>query len=456
MIPENIKRGNFGSRFGFVLAAAGSAIGLGNIWRFPYVAAENGGGAFVLLYLVFILGIGVPVIIAELSVGRASQKNPVGAFRALAPGSWWPAIGGIGVLTGFGILSFYSVVAGWTLGYIVKTLKGDFLGGITGEESGAAFDAMSQTAWVTILLTAIFMLLTILVVRGGVSKGIERAAKILMPVLFVLLVFLAVRAVTLPGAGEGLRHLFSFEYEKITIQVVVKALGQAFFSLSLGMGAMITYGSYLQRKENLTVAGATVAGFDTLIALLAGVIIFPALAAAGVDPESGPPLVFVVLPTIFDSLPMGNLFGLAFYVLLAIAALTSTVSLLEVVVSYFIDERGWRREVATWTFGGLCLLLAIPSALSQGAVPWLSEFMGMGFQTLLETIFADYSLSVGGVLICVFVGWRWGIDPALEEIRRSGDRFALAPLWRILIMVVCPLAIAIVLGFTLWSQFWGA
>ncbi|MCA9711556.1 MAG: sodium-dependent transporter, partial [Myxococcales bacterium] len=361
--------GQFGSRLGFILAAAGSAIGLGNIWRFPYTAGEYGGAAFVLVYLGFVALIGIPVLLAELAIGRASGKNPVGAFVALDPGQSkaWPMVGRLGVITGFGILSFYSVIAGWTLSYLGRALKGDFAATVSPEQSGAIFEQIIASPGETVAMTAVFLLLTAVVVRGGVGGGIERAAKVLMPMFFVILLVLAGRALTLPGGGAGLRFLFSPDFSKLTGTAVMSALGQALFSLSLGMGAMITFGSYLQKKERLGTAGISVAVFDTAIAILAGLIIFPALFTVGVEPSAGPGLVFVAMPAIFDQLPAGQAFGVAFYALLAVAALTSTISLLEVVVAYFVGERGWERERAVWTVTGACLLLAVPSALSQGA-----------------------------------------------------------------------------------------
>ncbi len=426
-------RGGFGSRIGFVLAAAGSAIGLGNVWRFPYTAGQHGGAAFVVIYLVCVAAICVPVLFAELAIGRASRKNPVGAFASLAPGSWWPAVGGLGVLTGFAILAFYSVVAGWTLGYLGRALLGTFADPLTHEQSVALFERIEGAGIIPVLLTAGFLLLTALVVRGGVEAGIERAAKILMPVFFVLLVAMAIRAMTLEGSAAGLAFFLKPDLSKIDGGVFMGALGQAFFSLSLGMGAMITYGSYLSRGDRMPGAAISVALADTVIAVLAGLIIFPTIFAAGGDPQAGPGLVFVVLPSIFGKLPAGFLFAIAFYSLLVIAALTSTVSLLEVVVSYFVDERGWRRERATWLVTFACFLLAVPSALSGNFLDWQS------------ILFGNYALTIGAMLICVFVGWRWGIPAAVEEIGRGGAPMPLAPLWGLIIRWIAPVAIAGVL-----------
>ncbi len=453
MIPENLERGNFGSRLGFVLAAAGSAIGLGNIWRFPYFAGEHGGGAFVVVYLVFVALLGIPVLLAELSIGRASQKSPVGAFGVLAPGSAWPLVGVLGVTCAFAILAFYSVVAGWTLGYLYESVTGGLDGLTTADESGALFVGMIGSPVLPIALTAAFILLTGLVVQGGVKSGIERASKILMPVFFILLVVLAVRAVTLPGGSAGLSFLFGFDWSKITTTVVMSALGQALFSLSLGLGAMITYGSYLPRRENLWTSGVTVAAFDTSIALLAGVIIFPALFAAGGDPAAGPGLVFVTMPTVFNALPGSTIIGIAFYTLLVIAALTSTISLLEVIVSYFIDERGWSRRAATWSLAGACFLLAVPSALSQGAWAPTSKggLFGRDFLDLQSIVFGNYALSLGALFICLFVGWRWGIAAAAREIEHGGHAFSLKTAWSVLIRFVCPLAVVVILGFIIYT-----
>jgi NSS family neurotransmitter:Na+ symporter len=439
-------RGQFGSRIGFILAAAGSAIGLGNIWRFPYTAGENGGGAFVLIYLAFVGLIGVPVLLAELSMGRSSQRNPVGAFRALVPSKFWPLVGGLGVLAGFAILSFYSVVAGWTFGYIYKAFVGELSGGLTAEQSTALFEGLIGNPGVAIGLSLGFLTLTVLVVRGGVHGGIERAAKILMPLFFLLLVVLAIRANMLEGAGKGRDFIFQVDFSKIDGSVVVSALGQALFSLSLGMGAMITYGSYLSKSENLPFSGITVAVFDTMIALLAGLIVFPALFAAGVKPTEGAGLVFVVVPTILDSLPFPSAFGVAFYSLLGIAALTSTISLLEVVVAYFVDERGWKREKAVWWIGGGAFLLSIPSALGNGAVAGLSNFIGSNsFLDVQNILFGDLSLGVGALMLCIFVGWAWGVPKALEEIGAGGHRLPASGLWGVLVRFVCPLAVAAVL-----------
>ena len=443
-------RGQWSSRFGFILAAAGSAIGLGNIWRFPYSAGEGGGGIFVLLYLFFVIAIGIPVQFAELSVGRTTKRNPVGAFKALAPKSFWPIVGGLGVLTGFGILAFYSVIAGWTVGYLYQAVSGG-LGSITSaEQSGILFGQITTDPLIAIGLTAVFLILTVLVVRGGVAGGIERIAKVLMPVLFVILVLLAITAMSLPGGMNGVSYLFEPDFSELNFTVVMGALGQALFSLSLGMGAMITYGSYFPDDANLWQSGVLVAIADTVIAILAGLIIFPALFSQGMDPQAGPGLVFITLPTIFSAMPAGHIVGIAFYFLLAIAALTSTISLLEVVVCYFVDERGWKRNTAAWLMGGVCLVLAIPSALSQGAVPALGAngiFGAWDFLTLNNNIWGNYSLSIGAIMICLFVGWKWGVPKALEALELGPHPMPAKPVWGFLVRFLCPLAVFAVLVF---------
>ena len=446
-------RGQWSGKLGFILAAAGSAIGLGNIWRFPFSVAEGGGGVFVLIYLFFVISIGVPVILAELSIGRKTELNPVGAFKKLFPDSWWPALGGLGVITGFAILAFYSVIAGWTVGYLVKAVTGEFSTVISAEQSGQIFGELTGSAGVAVLLTAIFMLLTVLVVRGGISNGIERATKVLMPLLFVLLVLLAVRSITLPGGWEGVKFLFQPDFSELSTGVVIDALGQALFSLSLGMGAMITYGSYFPKEENLAQAGASVALFDTTIAVLAGLIIFPALFYADVDLAAGPGLVFVTLPTIFGALPAGNLFAIAFYGLLAIAALTSTISLMEVVASYFIDERGWKREKAVWVIGAICFVLAIPSALGNGAVGFFNDFaFGLDFMSVQDKMWGTYSLSFGAFLICVFVGWKWGVPAAVQSLEGGGHTLPAAGIWGFLVRYVCPIAVVIAFLYAVWPS----
>lgn len=439
---------------GFIMAAAGSAIGLGNIWRFPYMAGENGGGAFLLIYLGFVLLIGIPVILSELAIGRQTERNPVGAFKALVPGTLWPWVGGLGILTGFGILAFYSVIAGWTLSYLWGAITGLYGGPMTAEASNELFTQLIGDPGMSIMLMAIFLILTVVVVRGGISGGIEKATRILMPVLLVILLVLAVRAMTLPGAGEGLEYLLRPDFSKINVGVIISALGQALFSLSLGMGAMITYGSYFPNSENLHGAGISVAFFDTFIAILAGLIIFPALFAVGVAPNAGPGLVFVVLPSIFGSLPAGQFFAIAFYALLAIAALTSTISLLEVVVSYFVDEKGWNRTKAAWLIGAGCFVLAVPSALSQGASDFFSSLPGFGtdFLNLNNIIWGNYSLSIGALAMCVFVGWKWGVPKALESLQSSGHPLAAAGAWGVLVRYVCPIAVGIILVYIIVTQ----
>jgi NSS family neurotransmitter:Na+ symporter len=445
----------FGSRLGFILAAAGSAVGLGNIWRFPYMTADNGGAAFVLLYLGCVLLIGVPVLLAELSMGRASGKNAVGAFEALDPsgGKRWRWVGGLGVITGVAILSFYSVVAGWTLSYTGRALAGAFAEPLSAAQSGALFESVIGSPVESVTMAGAFLVLTALVVRGGVSGGIERASKVLMPAFFVMLVVLAVRAVTLPGGEAGVRFLLEPDFSEITATSVMSAMGQALFSLSLGMGGMITYGAYLQKHERLGTAGASVALFDTGVAITAGLMVFPTLFAVGVDPgQGGPGLVFVAMPAIFEQLPAGQAFGVAFFALLVVAAWTSTIALLEVVVAYLVGERGWTRETAVWASTAACFALAVPSALSQGAVPGLGDVVfGKTFLDLMSIVFGNVALTVGALAIAVFVGWRWGARKALDEM----NGLPLAAVWVVAIKLVCPLATAGVMIYILVTgNFW--
>jgi len=433
-------RDTWGSKLAFVLAAAGSAIGLGNIWGFPTVAGQNGGAAFLVVYLLAVVFIGAPVMLAELIIGRKTQRNPVGAFRALSrPGSKWVAVGGLGVLTGVMILSFYSVIAGWTLAYVFKTAIGTFKPGV---DTAAIFGDVAGNAFAAIGWHFFFMVLTVGVVIGGV----------LMPALFVLLALLVARAVTLSGAPAGLHFYLNPDFSKIDVSVVLAAIGQAFFSLSLGMGAMITYGSYVSKTDDLVSSAFFVTGFDTLIAFMAGLIIFPTLFHAGLEPGTGGPgMVFVVLTSLLGSIPPapygGIVFGTGFFLLLAIAALTSSVSLLEVAAAWLIDERKVSRHKAAIWLGAIAFVIGIPSALANGAVGWLSRLPGLGtdFLSFLFTVFGQYSLVIGSLLISLFIGWVWGTRAAGEEVRANDGKFPLGRTWTFLIRFVCPVAIVAIL-----------
>ncbi len=433
-------RGAWTSRFGFILAAAGSAIGLGNIWRFPYITGMQGGAAFVVVYIACVFAIGVPVLIAELTLGRHTSLNPVGAIRAVSKSRFWPLVGYLGVATGVGILSYYAVIAGWTIGYIYRTIA----------HSTNSFGPFVADPTVEIGFFALFLLLTASVVVGGVERGIERWSKILMPLLLVILVGLIVFAMTLEGASKGVEFYLKPDLGKISGSTILAALGQAFFSLSLGMGTMITYGSYISKRENLMVSAGAVALSDTLIAVLAGLVIFPALFSVGQAPTQGPGLVFNVLPKIFEMMPGGTIVGVFFFVLLAIAALTSTVSLLEVPVAFLVDQKRWSRKKAVIIVSMIVFVVGLPSALSQGAVPALGSIAWLGgtdFLGVMDFLFGNLSLSLGGLLLAILVGWVWGSRKATEELLLgAGPSYAaLAPGWSFMLKFVCPLIIAAVL-----------
>ncbi|HSC27533.1 MAG TPA: sodium-dependent transporter, partial [Vicinamibacterales bacterium] len=387
-------RGTWGSRAGFVFAAAGSAVGLGNIWGFPTRVGQGGGAAFVLVYLACVTLICTPIIVAELAIGRRAKKDPVTAFSVIKPGSAWWLTGMLGVLAGVGILSFYSVIAGWTIAYTWYTGTGAVTG--TPEEFGRFFAAFVGNAPLTIGLTFLVLGVTAAVILGGVRSGIERVTRLLMPLLILLLLVLAARAITLPGAHEGLAYYLRPELARVwDVSVFNAALGQAFFSLSLGMGTMITYGSYLKPGDGITGAALWVVALDTAIALLAGFIIFPAgFSIDGFDPSTGGPgLIFTVLPRLFATLPGGHLFGAAFFILLLMAALTSTISLLEVPVAHLIDGHGWDRRNAVFAITAVTALLAIPSALANGAVGFFTSLpgLGMGFLDLMATVWNNFA-----------------------------------------------------------------
>ncbi len=446
-------RGSFGSRFGFILAAAGSAVGLGNIWGFPTKVGQGGGAAFVLVYLVCVFLICAPIMIAELAMGRRAKKDPVGAFRVIKPGTAWWLTGLLGVLAGVGILSFYSVIAGWTIAYIYFAASG----AVTGDSAatGAFFGQFVANPMLNIGLTFVVLAITAVTLLGGVRDGIERMTKALMPMLLILLVLLVARALTLPGAGAGLTYYLNPDFSKMfDIRVFNSALGQAFFSLSLGMGAMITYGSYLAKTENMARAAMWVVLVDTAVALMAGLIIFPAgFSLPNFDPSSsGPGLIFVVLPQLFATMPGGHLVGAAFFVMLTLAAITSTISLLEVPTSHLIDSHGWDRKRAVYVLTAITFLLAIPSALAQGASGFFSSLpgVGMGFLDVMAIMWNDFALPIGGFLLAIFVGHVWRADKALEELNEGGHMPG-AALWSFLIRWVCPAAIGVIIFFTAWD-----
>jgi NSS family neurotransmitter:Na+ symporter len=438
-------RGRWGSKIAFIFAASGSAIGLGNIWRFPMVVGQHGGAVFVFVYILAVVFIGFTVMLAELTIGRHAQRNPVGAIKHIKPRSPWKGIGFLGILTGICILSFYSVVAGWAAGYLIKTASGAFKGDITGGIADKIFTDFSSNPLQVLLFLFLVICITAFIISRGVKGGIERWTKVLMPILFLLIIFLAIRALTLPGAEKGLSFYLKPDFSKLNGTVILFALGQAFFSLSLGMGTMITYGSYIPKSDNLVSSAGWVCFSDTLIALLAGIIIFPTLfAIPGVEPTAGSGLVFKVFPLIFSKIPGGQIFGTLFFILLLVAAITSTISLLEVPVAYFVDERNWSRKKAAYLVGSLSFLVGIPSALSSGG---LKLFTKIDFMGKMNFIFGNVTLAFGAFLICLFLSYVWGVKKAFSEIASGNTHFRLRPLWAFSAKFLSPIAIIIILFF---------
>lgn len=394
-------RAVFVTRFGALAATVGSAVGLGNIWRFPYEAGTHGGGAFIIFYIAFVFMLGIPVLCAEFFMGRATRSNVFGAYRKLAPGKPWYLAGYIGISASLLILSFYSVVAGWTLEYFSMSITGNL--DFTGSAEGHSRFVELTTGWMPVVWTVLFLLCNFFILIGGVTKGIERMSNISMPILFFILLALCINSFFLPGLKEGLTFLFKPDFSKITSGVIISALGQAFFSLSLGLGCMMTYASYFNDRNRLGRTAVSTALLDTMVAILAGIIIFPAVFTYGVSPQAGPTLVFEVLPAIFYRLPAGDLWSALFFLLLFIASITSTVSMSEISITYFCEEKKMSRRRATVVSSLLGLCGGILCALSFGPLSDITIF-GMTFFNLFDYFSSNICLPLGGMICSIFVG----------------------------------------------------
>ncbi|WP_282033926.1 sodium-dependent transporter [Metabacillus indicus] len=432
------------SKLGFILAAAGSAIGLGAIWKFPYIAGVSGGGAFFFIFLLFTLLLGLPLLLAEFAVGRSTQKDAIQSYKAIAPGTKWFSVGYLGMITCFVLLSFYSVIGGWIILYLVKTLTGD-LNGLSQEQYGQLFGETITDPVLSVGAHFVFMAITIAVVAKGVQKGIERTSKFMMPVLFLLFIVLIFRSLTLDGAMEGVRFLFQPDFSKLTSETILAALGQSFFTLSVGVSVMVTYSSYLSKESNLPQSAFSIVGMNIFIVVLAGLAIFPAVFSFGLKPDAGPVLLFNVLPTVFNQMAFGMVFFAAFLVLFLFASLTSAFSMLEIIVSVLSKGDAEKRTKWSWTIGLLIFAVGIPSALSFGV--W-SEVNIFG-----KTIFdaADYLVSnilmpVGALLISVFVPLKMKKSALYEELSKGSSLSkGLFNVWFLLMRYVAPIAIFLVL-----------
>jgi len=478
---ELAKRDGFSSKFGIIAAAAGSAIGLGNIWKFPYITGENGGAAFIIIYLICIALIGAPVMLSEFIIGRRAQKNAVGAFKRLAPNTPWFLTGWMGIGAAFMILSFYGVVAGWTIHYVILSVQNVFSSWAEGESVTVFVDFISGSGgkwWLPIIYQVIFMALTASIVLGGIKDGIEKYSKILMPLLLGLIIILDIRAITLPGAGAGVEFLLMPKFSKIASNpsAVLDALGHAFFSLSLGMGTMITYGSYISKKEGLGSTSIQVTIADTLIALLAGLAIFPAVFAYGISPDEGAGLVFMTLPSVFAQMPLGVLFSIMFFGLLTVAALTSSVSILEVVVAYFKEELNMVRKKATIIAASIITLVGVLATLSYSQIKLFNGEVFPFFELIkvkekvdgvvvdeywtflqkhnffdwIDKISANVLLPLGGLFIILFVGHKMKKEDVQDELSNSGAlRISYYIVFEVLAKWVAPIGIILVFLYNL-------
>ncbi|HOF55594.1 MAG TPA: sodium-dependent transporter [Prolixibacteraceae bacterium] len=437
-------RESFTTKFGVIAATAGSAVGLGNIWRFPYLTGENGGAAFLVIYLVFVLVIGIPVMLSEFVIGRSARKNPYGAFKKLAPGKPWYLVGLMGVTAAFMILAFYTTVAGWTLEYLYQSVTNGFVNK-DGAQLSLMFSEFRSDTLRPLFWFLIFMGMTAGIIVLGVRKGIEKSTVIMMPLLFVILVILGIRSLTLPGSLDGLRFLFKPDFSKIDSSAILDALGQVFFSMSIGMGTLITYASYFPARDRLLSTSFSVALTDTLVAVLAGIVIFPAAFSFHIAPDEGTGLVFVTLPGIFQQMPGGAFFASLFFLLLAVAALTSTISVLEVIVAFFVEELRLRRKMATWIAAGTVSLLGMMCTLSWNSLMEGVSFFGLNTFELLDYTSANILLPIGGFFIALFVAWFFGREKRMAELSNDGSlKAGYIPVYIFIIRFLAPIALAFI------------
>ncbi|MDY5655658.1 MAG: sodium-dependent transporter [Prevotella sp.] len=442
-----LSHNNFKSRIGIILATAGSAVGLGNIWRFPYMTGENGGAAFILLYILFILLLGIPGMICEFIVGRHAGTNAVRAYGRLSGKKGWRVVGYMGILSSILIFGFYSVVAGWCLYYLLSSV----LNRLAGDSQFILdyFSTFSSDLITPILCGLLFIVLTHLVVAKGVRGGIERVSKLLMPLLFILLLVIVVSSCMLPGAERGIEFLFKPDFSKVTHETLLDALGQAFFSLSLGTACLCTYASYFSRGINLAKSAAQIALIDTLIAILAGLMIFPAAFSVGIDADSGPSLIFITLPNVFNQafvhIPWaGYLISILFYALLALAALTSTISMHEIGTSFFQEEMRLPRKKAVWIVSGASGVICILSSMSMGAVEGMTLF-GMPLLSFFDFITAKLMMPIGALLTTFYVGWYASLTTVRNEFTNKGTvSEKLFPLFLFTVRYICPIFILLI------------
>lgn len=439
------QREGFTSSLGVIAATLGSAVGLGNIWKFPYVTGQNGGAAFLLIYLFAVLLVSLPVMLSELMIGRKTNANAVGAFRDLAKNEAWYFVGVSGVFSAFLIMAYYTTVAGWVFSYVFKAAAGS-IHSTSPEHTSAAFKALVSGLGEPLFWQIFVLAVTGTIIMAGVTKGIERVTKILMPVLFLLLFIVDIRALTLPGAAEGLNFLFRPDFGKVSVGVVLAALGLAFFKLSVGMGCMTTYGSYIGKDQDLPRTALKVMLSDTLVSLMAGVAIFPAVFAFGFKPDVGPSLLFITIPTVFSSMPLGSFFMVLFFILVSVAATGAMLSLLEVPVAYLVEERKLSRRTATLiTILGIALV-GSTATLSFSLLANVTV-LGKNFFDLFDFTTTNILLPLGGIFIALFVGWRWGYQNMQVEFTNGGrlGNEGVARVYFFLVKYVAPVAILIVL-----------
>ena len=438
-----MKRDSFGSRFGALVAMAGSAVGLGNLWRFPYLVGENGGAAFIVVYIVLLFIICLPIFISEFVVGRRSQKNAFAAFRDLSGGTAWRWVGLITVIVPLIVLSYYSVIGGWSIDYLLKSLSFSFTGGESQNAVNTMFTDLVTSIWTPLISMTAFLLATTLIVMVGIKDGIEKFSKIMMPLLFVIVIGIAVYSMMLPGAKAGLDYLFRPDFSKIDAKVCAAALGQAFFSLSLGFGTILTYASYVDKKENTLFQSSATAISDLAFALIAGMAIMPAVFAFGLNPQSGPGLVFETLPYVFGQMPAGGVIAVLFFIALLVAALTSSISMLEVAVAYLVEEKNFSRVAACLVLFAICMVIGVFCSLSFGP---LADFKiaGRTIFDFFDHLSSNVLMTLGSLLTVLFVGWKLKKTDIYDEFTNGGSISAnvriFGVLW-FLIRYICPLAV---------------